>query len=87
MISKIVYFFDESTGFADQPVFVGLLKIGTVVQGMGVDEFGNKEPLDKFGHIVGFSRNRSADLTLGVKWDWDPELVHNVHPSSVILLA
>lgn len=88
MISKIVYFFDETTGFSDHPVFVGLLKHGTVVQGTDFNEIGGKEPMDKFGHIVGFSRNQDAELLLRVQWDWEGgSAIQNMHPGNLILLA
>lgn len=88
MISKIVYFFDEMTGFSDHPVFIGLLKHGTVVQDTGFNEIGDKEPIDKFGHIVGFSRNPSAELLIRVQWDWDGgTIAQNVYPDNLILHA
>ena len=87
MISKIVNFFDEGTGGADHPVYIGQLKLGTVVQSTYVNEIGGREPSDSFGHIVGFARNRHADTLMRVQWDWEGgTITRDVHPAELILL-
>ena len=87
MISKVEYFFNEITGFSDHPVFIGDLKLGTVVQDTDVNEIGDREPMDKYGHIVGFTRNSAGELNVRVQWDWDGgDIVRSVHPSNLILV-
>lgn len=86
MISRNVYFFNEITGFSDHPVFIGDLRQGTVVQDVGFNDNGDKEPIDKFGHIVGFARNSDGEMLMSVQWDWDDGLVHDVHPGNLILV-
>lgn len=85
MISKIVHFFDEMTGFSDHPVFIGQLKVGTVVQDTDFSEVGDKVPADKFGHIVGFGRNINDELNLIV--EWDDGLTQHMHPGNVIFVG
>lgn len=88
MISKVAYFFNEITGFSDHPVFVGDLKLGTVVQDTDFNEIGNKEPADRFGHIVGFGRLQLADeLLIRVQWDdGSPGEYEDMHPNHLILV-
>lgn len=88
MISKVVHFFNEITGFSDHPVFVGDLKLGTVVQDTDFNEIGNKEPADRFGHIVGFGRLHPTDeVSIRVQWDDGCLGDHDVmHPNHLILV-
>jgi hypothetical protein len=76
-------FFDEF-GTIGIPVWIGRVEVGMVVRATNFDESGNKELIDKFGHIVGFARNAQRELLLEVKWDNGDTLP--IHPSNVQLL-
>jgi hypothetical protein len=88
MISKVVHFFNEITGFSDHPVFIGDLKLGTVVQDTELNEIGEREPSNQFGHIVGFGRGGAGEeLVVRVQWACSPRGEYDyIHPNHLILV-
>lgn len=83
----IINFFDELTGTADTPVWVGLVQMGMVVQATAFHHgYPNDRTLDnRFGHIISFARHVNNELILNVQWD--NGTTGSIHPSQVKLLV
>lgn len=76
-------FFDAVTGKSDNPVWIGHVRLGMVVQDTEFED-GVKTPIDRYGHITGFTRNILGGRILIVQWENGED--QNVHSGNVILL-
>ncbi len=86
-MKTILNFFNDSTKYADHSVHVGMVRVGMVVQDTTFREGypTEREPDDRFGHIVGFARNTSNELIVEVKWE--NGYTGPIHPSQVKLFC
>ena len=77
-------FFEPGTGKSNHPVWIGHVTLGLVVQDTMFED-GVKTPINRYGHISGFTHNLTGELILVVQWD-DNDEQKNVHSGNVILL-
>jgi len=82
-MSNYLKFFDEESGYAEHLVWIGNVKLGTVVQSTDFAGSSGSERVldDMYGHVVGFMRNGQKDVILDVLWDQGVKTT--AHPSTV----
>lgn len=82
--------------FFNGPANIGICKLGMVVQKVALSNDGaTQDPIEMFGHIVGFGRNSLSELLVKVRWESNEGVypyTHDdtttlVHPTSLFILV